>query len=88
MSTTFVYSIQTHTHLTSALEMTHKPSLAEAQNASRKQKIFYMECGYLSHWSNSRKNCFPRKISVKSVNWLLSYGKINNFQYTSHIRYL
>ena len=36
--------------------------------------------GYLSHYRTSMKNCFPRKISLKSGSRLLSYGQKTTFK--------
>jgi len=51
--------ITTNQFKTSVSEMTRKNAACRSPNCIRKQKIHSVECGYLSHYQNSVKNCFP-----------------------------
>jgi len=59
----------------SVSETIRKAPLAEAQTALGKQKIHYVEHGYLFITEIMWKTDSPRKISLKSGNRLLSYGR-------------
>jgi len=53
------YSATRSILVASVPETIQKAPLAKVQTTCRKQKMCSVEGGYLSHYQNSMKNCFP-----------------------------